>query len=88
MYVLLHRLMQPSETKSATVNELYLVMTRVMTPLAHHLVRQPIGGGLMAAPTFEVVELPETDPRGYLAGQAGAVALTWPQLSSLANVLA
>ena len=88
MYVLLHQLMQPSGTKSATVDELYLVMTRVMTPLARHLVCQPIGDGLMAAPTFEVVELPETDPRGYLAGQAGAVAVTWPQLSSLANVLA
>lgn len=87
MYLLLHRLMQPVPDKSATVDELYGVMTGVMTPLARFLVRQPLGAGLMAAPTFEVVDLPAHDARGYLARQAAQVATAWPELAPVAAAL-
>ena len=87
LFVLLDRLVQPDRSKASMVGELYRVMTDVMGPLAQFMVRQPLGDSNVAAPTFELVDLDEIDPRATVIGQAVDVAQTWPDLAPVAAAL-
>jgi hypothetical protein len=79
--LLLDELYSPVPAKAPLVDELYLVMGRVMGPLARWLVRQPLGEGV-AAPTFEVVEVP-SPAREHLRALAADVARTYPELADV-----
>lgn len=87
LYLLLGRLLSPAPDKAVLVGELYRVMTRVMSPLAGFLVRQPIGAGLVAAPTFEVVEGDAEQVRRALLERARQAADIWPDLYPVAEAL-
>lgn len=83
LYLLLDDLFQPSRDKTAHVGRLYRLMTGVMSPVALFLVRQPLGGGTNAAPTFEVHEF-STDPEEELAALASGAADAYPELADVA----
>jgi hypothetical protein len=83
--LLLDELYSPVTDKSALVGELYRMMTQVMGPLARWLVRQPVPGGV-AAPTFEIVDVPRP-ARQYLATAAAEVAATHPELRPVHEAL-
>jgi hypothetical protein len=83
--LLMDELYSPVPHKGALVGELYTVMTRVMGPLARWLVQQPLGDGV-AAPTFEIVEVP-APAREHLRGLAAEVAGTHPELAGVHDAL-
>lgn len=87
LYLLLDELLGPAPDKGPLVGELYRVMTQVMSPLAGFLVRQPIGDGLVAAPTFEVVEGDADQVRVALLERARVSADAWPELRPVAEAL-
>lgn len=62
------------------VGRLYGLMS-VLEPVARYLSDQPIGDGLVAGPTFEVVDL-GPDPGTALAGLAAGVSSDHPALES------
>ena len=86
-FVLLDQLLGPTAEKGPLIGELYRVMTQVMGTVAHFLVRQPLADGLVAAPTFEVVDIDPIDAREHLAGLAADVSRTWPELRPVASAL-
>ncbi len=86
LFVVLDGLFQPMVDKRPLVGELYRVMTRVMSPVAQFLVRQPLGDSLVAGPTFELVDLGST-ARSTVMAQAEDVADRWPELSGVVTAL-
>jgi hypothetical protein len=84
--LLLDEMYSPRADKQPLVGELYRVMSRVLGPLARWLVRQPHGDGV-AAPTFEVVDVP-APAREYLAALSEQVAAAHPELQSVHQALA
>ena len=88
LFLTMHEMFQPGPTKDAVVGELYAVMSNVLSPLAHHLMRTPIGDGRVAGPTFEVYEFGDDEPREHLSALATAVAAAEPALQSVADSLA
>ena len=87
LYLLLARLLGPEPDKGPLVGELYRVMTRVMSPVAGFLVCQPIGDGLVAAPTFEVLEGDADQVRRALLDRARESATVWPELRPVAEAM-
>ena len=83
--LLLDELYSPVLDKAPLVDELYRVMTRVMGPLARWLVAQPYRDGV-AAPTFEVVDVP-APARDHLLTLAAAVAGEHPELRPVHEAL-
>jgi hypothetical protein len=83
--LLLDELYSPVPDKSGLVAELYRLMTQVMGPLARWLVRQPLLDGV-AAPTFEVVDLP-SPARDHLAALAADLAAAHPELAGVQEAL-
>jgi hypothetical protein len=79
--LLLDELYSPVADKTGLVGELYRVMTQVMAPLARWLVRQPYLDGV-AAPTFEVVDVP-SPARDHLVALAADVAAAHPELAGV-----
>jgi hypothetical protein len=83
--LLLDEIYSPVADKAPLVDEMYRVMTRVMGPLARWLVHQPYGSGV-AAPTFEVVDVP-APAREHLVALAADVARAHPALQPVHDVL-
>jgi hypothetical protein len=83
--LLLDELYSPVPDKAALVDELYRMMTQVMGPLARWLVRQPHLHGV-AAPTFEVVDVP-APAREYLVALATDVVTAHPELGPVHQAL-
>jgi hypothetical protein len=54
LYVTMDELYQPIVDKGPLVDRLYTLMSGLMSPVARYLMIQPVGGGLLAGPTFEV----------------------------------
>jgi len=73
--------------KAAAVGRLYRTMSRLMGSVARYLLSQPIGAGLVAAPTFEIHELDPDDPWGEIADMAAAVALQHTELAAALRAL-
>ncbi len=84
IYLLMDRMFGPEEDKGPLVDDLYGLMTQVLSPVAHRLRSIPCGDGEFAGPTFEVYEF-AGDPVGELAAMSTAVAATHPDLSSVAD---
>lgn len=87
LFLIMHDIFQPDSDRDRDVGRLYTVMSAVLSPLAHHLVSTPLGGGLVAAPTFEVYEFAGADALVELAGLAKKVAEEVPALSSVAATI-
>jgi hypothetical protein len=83
--LLLDELYSPRADKAPLVDELYRVMTRVMGPLARWLVAQPYGAGV-AAPTFEVVDVP-APAREHLVELSSDVVQAHPDLRGVHEAL-
>ena len=54
LYLTMHDLYQPVADKGPLVDRLYGVMSGLLGPAARYLMEQPVGGGLVAGPSFEV----------------------------------
>lgn len=83
--LLLDEMYSPRVDKGPLVGELYRMMSRVLAPLARWLVRQPLGDGV-AAPTFEVVDVP-APAREYLSALSAEVAAAHPELHGVHQAL-
>ena len=86
-YLLLDELLGPSPDKTEHVSRLYTIMASTMSSVAYWLVEQPIGDGLVAAPTFEVYEF-SGDPVAELAALATEVAPLGDELADIAEPFA
>jgi hypothetical protein len=67
--------------RGAAVGRLYGLMTSLLAPIGRHLGEQPIGGGMMAAPTFELYPLGD-EPVTAIREAAARVAPDHPALAS------
>jgi len=79
-----------SEKLGMAYSGLVLMMTRILRPLAHLLVQQPIGGGSQdnAGPSFEYFELDDTRPRQQIDQMAHDLQLSdFPSLKSMRDYL-
>ena len=87
LFFVLSELFGPLEDKGRTVDRMYRLMVDVMSELAYFLVRQPIGGGEFAGPTFEIFEFGSDDRKGELAGLAGRAVELHPDLAHIAEAI-
>lgn len=74
----------PESDSGACVGKLYSLMTSVMGTLARYLVRLPINGDLVAAPTFEVVEPADQEKLDKLGSE---ISESHPELSGTVETL-
>ena len=87
LFLVLDELFGPSADKTAGIERLYRLMAGVLSELALFLVRQPIGHGPFAGPTFEIYEF-DSDPwAGELAGLAATVTELHPSLVDLEKAI-
>lgn len=56
LYLTMDDLYQPLGDKGALVQRLYTVMSGLLGPTIRYLMTRPVGGGLVAGPSFEVYE--------------------------------
>ncbi len=87
MFLIMDRLFGEEPDKSDLVSELYRTMSDLMAPVARYLMRQPIGNGLVAAPTFEIYELSPHDPTAGLRAVARRAAEHHPSLEGAVGSL-
>ncbi len=87
VYFVMHDIFKADTDRDALIGQLYTLMTEVMSPLGHHLVASPFNGGV-GAPTFEVYDFGDTNPRERLASLAAAVTAAHPGLQPVADALA
>jgi hypothetical protein len=87
LFLILDRIFAPDSNQSRAVGVLYLLMADVMSQLASFMVRQPLGDGEFAAPTFEVFEFGDGSPLDEVTAMADQVAQVHPELSSVHDAL-
>jgi rubrerythrin len=80
VFLMLDELFSPSREKPSTVATLYRLMADSMSTVAYFLVRQDLGDGTHAAPTFEIYEFGE-DPWAELHDLADGVNRAYPGLA-------
>ena len=87
LYLTMDELYQPTADKGPLVDRLYTVMSGLMNPVARYLMTQPVAGGLVAGPTFEVYGFdPEATAVDQLKRLADRVLSAHPGLAPLAPV--
>ena len=85
LYLTLHELYQPGADKGPLVDRLYRVMSGLLGPAARYLMGQPVGGGLVAGPTFEAYPFESGPaPADQIKGMAAQVLTDHPALAPLA----
>ncbi len=82
VFLTMNELFGEDADKSTGVSDLYRTMSDLMAPVARYLMREPIGEGMVAGPTFEVVELRADDPAAELAAHARRVVAHHPSLAA------
>ncbi|NND04721.1 MAG: hypothetical protein HKN91_18270 [Acidimicrobiia bacterium] len=87
LYLLMHEIFQPTTDRQSLIGALYKTMSDVMSPVGHYLVSLPLGDGV-AAPTFELYEFGDSDPKRQLAELANQVAGSHPELTPVAAAIA
>jgi rubrerythrin len=87
LFLILDRIFAPDSNQSRAVGVLYLLMADVMSQLASFMVRQPLGDGEFAAPTFEVFEFGDGSPLDEVTAMADRVAQVHPELSTVHDAL-
>jgi hypothetical protein len=87
LFLVLRRIFEPGTNQSRAVGVLYILMADVLAQLARFLVEQPIGGGELASPTFEIHEFSTDQPLDELIALAEACADAHPDLSTVHDAL-
>ncbi|MEA1903734.1 MAG: ferritin-like protein [Actinomycetota bacterium] len=87
LYLVMDRLFAAESNKRLAVGVLYILMADVMSQLATFLVKQTIGDGRYAAPTFEIFEFRSDDPLDEMIAMSASVANDFPELSTVHEVL-
>jgi hypothetical protein len=87
MFFILDELYSDRDDKGPAVERLYQVMAQAMSELALFLVKQPIGGHLYAAPTFEIYEFEDVDREEELSRLAAVVVQEHPELAAVGECL-
>ena len=81
MYLTMHRLFSDEGLQRRAVGVLYILMVDVLSPLAHWLVRQPLGDGMNASPTFEVYSFAGDDRLAQVKAMAERATRVSEELS-------
>jgi hypothetical protein len=85
LYLTMDDLYQPSTDKGPLVGRLYLLMSQLLGPAVRYLMEQPISGGLVAGPSFEVYRFEAGIPAGeQVKSLAERVLTDHPGLAPLA----
>jgi hypothetical protein len=85
LYLTMDDLYQPVADKGDLVGRLYTLMSRLLGPAIRYLMEQPVGGGLVAGPSFEVYVFDSgSPPADQLRSLAERVLAEHPQLAPLA----
>jgi len=85
LYVTMDDLYQPIADKGPLVGRLYTLMSRLLSPAARYLMEQPVGGGLVAGPSFEAYSFaPDSSPVDQLMSLAERVLSEHGGLAPLA----
>ena len=71
LYLTMDDLYQPVADKGEVVGRLYTLMSRLLGPAVRYLMEQPVGGGLVAGPSFEVYPF---DPGSPVVDQLTSLA--------------
>ncbi|MDH3730815.1 MAG: hypothetical protein OES13_06805 [Acidimicrobiia bacterium] len=82
LFFVLQELFSERPNKQAFVGHMYRLMSQVLSRLGLFLVRQPLGDGTNAAPTFERYDF-DSNPLGELASLAATTAERFPELADL-----
>jgi rubrerythrin len=88
LFFVLADLFGPLTDKGAAVGRMYRLMANLMSELALYLVRQPIGRGELAGPTFEIFEFDTGDRDVELANLAKQVVELHPDLAHIVETIA
>jgi len=62
VYLTMDELYQPIADKGSLVGRLYTAMSGLLSPAARYLMEQPVGGGLVAGPSFEFYSFDSGSP--------------------------
>ena len=85
LYLTMDDLYQPVTDKAPLVDRLYMLMSGLLGPAARYLMEQPVGGGLVAGPSFEVYSFAAGSPAvDQLKVLAEGVFAEHPRLAPLA----
>jgi hypothetical protein len=87
LYLAMNRMFTDEANQSKAVGVLYILMADVLSTLGHFLVRQPIGDGSYAAPTFEVFDFSSTTPVVEVVALSKEAADRFPELASVYETL-
>jgi hypothetical protein len=87
LFVTLDEIFRPGANQGALIGRLYRIMEKLLAPTGRYLMTLPVGGGLVAGPTFEPGRL-GSDPKAEVAALAAAVAADHPDLAHVAELLA
>jgi hypothetical protein len=83
LYLAMNRMFTDEANPSKAVGVLYILMADVLSTLGHFLVRQPLGDGSYAAPTFEVFDFSSTTPVVEVVALSKEAADRFPELASV-----
>jgi hypothetical protein len=87
LYLSMNRMFTDEANQAKAVGVLYILMADVLSNLGHFLVRQPIGNGAYAAPTFEVYEFASSTPVADVIALSKDAADLFPELASVHEAL-
>ena len=85
VFLTMDQLFSEAPDEADGIGTLYRTMSELMAPVARYLLREPIGGGLVAAPTFEVYELSAEDPAADLQAAARRAVEHHPSLTKVVD---
>jgi hypothetical protein len=86
LFILLDTIFSSRDDGTA-VGQMYRVMSEVLAPLGRMLVRQPLGDGEFAAPTFEIYEFETDAPVTELQTLAAAALQSFPDSAAVDDVV-
>lgn len=85
LYLVMDDLFQGTD-QDASIGALYGIMSGVLSPVAHHLMAQPLGNEV-AGPTFEPYEFGDDDPHAHLLDLAEMAARRHPALAPVVDAV-
>ena len=83
LYLVMNRMFAPGADQSHAVGVMYLLMAEVLSQLGPFLVRQQLGEGEFAAPTFEIFEFETDNPLSEITALAATAARSFHELAAV-----
>ncbi|MFN8637986.1 MAG: ferritin-like protein [Dehalococcoidia bacterium] len=87
VFLILDRVYSGGGSREQLVDELYLLMTRVLAPVARALTSRAVGGGEVAGPTFERYDFGGAQPEGVLMRLGRSAVEACPELDVVVAAL-